>query len=172
MHLLVEACERIPEAKLTLVGSGPLEPKLRRLANPEKVTFAGVVPNRHLPAVLQRAQVFVLPSQYEGTPKALLEAMACEVPSIGTNIGGIPEVIVHGETGYLVELGDVKRAAEYAVQLLTDEEKLASFRKAAYERAANVFHSRYIVKQYTDLYQRLLSENQGEKNGENRQSGF
>ncbi|NLI68047.1 MAG: N-acetyl-alpha-D-glucosaminyl L-malate synthase BshA [Bacilli bacterium] len=162
------------KAKLLLVGDGPESPAAFELVNElglkDDVRFLGK--QKNISDLLSISDLMLLLSEQESFGLVLLEAMACEVPSIGTNIGGIPEVIVHGETGYLVELGDVKRAAEYAVQLLTDEEKLASFRKAAYERAANVFHSRYIVKQYTDLYQRLLSENQGEKNGENRQSGF
>lgn len=152
VHLLVEACERIPEAKLTLVGSGPLEPKLRRLANPEKVTFAGVVPNRHLPAVLQRAQVFVLPSQYEGTPKALLEAMACGLAVVGTNVPGIRELIQDGVNGLLCE-PDVKAISEAIARLLNDAELRARLGRAA----RRFVEERYAQSKVVETEARLLT---------------
>lgn len=92
------------DIKLVLIGNGPLEDVLRNRVKEEEienVTFAGVVPNERLPEELNKSEIFVLPSLYEGNPKTLLEAMACGLPVIGTNVIGIKEVITHGENGYL-----------------------------------------------------------------------
>lgn len=91
------------DLELLLVGSGPLrgevEAAVRRLD--ARVQLLGNLANAELPALIQRCGLFVLPSLYEGHPKALLEAMACGVPVIATDSPGIREVIRHGETGYL-----------------------------------------------------------------------
>ncbi|MCH7744852.1 MAG: glycosyltransferase, partial [Chloroflexi bacterium] len=102
LDLLVRAVLRTPEARLILVGAGSQETALRSLAaGSNQVEFCGTMPNSELPELLNRAEVFVLPSQYEGSPKALLEAMACELPVIGTNAPGIRDVIQHGVNGLL-----------------------------------------------------------------------
>ena len=103
VQMLIDACSYIEEASLVVVGSGPLEAELRGLARGGKVLFRGAVPNYELPALLNQAQVFVLPSHYEGTPKALLEAMACGVAVVGTDVPGIREVIEDGVNGLLCE---------------------------------------------------------------------
>ena len=81
--------------------------------------------------------------------------MACGVPGIGTNIGGIPEVIEHGKNGFIVELGDTDAVAKYAVQILSDEQNLAKFREQAFASVAKRFNSEDIVKQYEEIYYRL-----------------
>src|SRR5690625_983424 len=96
-------------------------------------------------------------STQESFGLVLLEAMACEVTTIGTNVGGIPEVISHGETGYVVELGDTEAAASYAIRLLKDEALLKLFSKQALERAQTLFNSEEIVSQYIELYDKLLT---------------
>lgn len=83
--------------------------------------------------------------------------MACAVPGIGTNIGGIPEVIEHGENGFIVELGDIDAVARYAIELLSDEEKLSQFRLHALEAVQTKFKSEAIIEQYEKLYERLAS---------------
>ena len=102
LDLLVRAVLRVPEARLVLVGAGSQETSLKALAaDSDRVDFRGTLPNEELPELLNRAEVFVLPSQYEGNPKALLEAMACELPVIGTDVSGIRDVIQHGVNGML-----------------------------------------------------------------------
>ena len=93
------------DAELVVAGSGSLLAELRRDAeeNNLAVQFLGTVPHERLPNILNASDVFVLPSFYEGHPKALLEAMACALPVIGTRVAGIRELIRHGETGYLCE---------------------------------------------------------------------
>lgn len=102
LDLLVRAVLRVPEARLVLVGAGSQEASLKALAaDSDRVEFRGMLPNEELPELLNRAEVFALPSQYEGSPKALLEAMACELPVIGTDAPGIRDVIQHGVNGML-----------------------------------------------------------------------
>ena len=100
---LITALRGLPDARLLLVGEGSLRAELERHARAEgvRVEFAGRVPHERLPDLLNRAQLFVLPSHYEGHPKALLEAMACGLPVIGTDVHGIRELIRHRQTGWL-----------------------------------------------------------------------
>jgi len=101
---LLEAIEPL-SILLTLIGEGRLRPELQeRFAHLDgKVTWEGTVPNAELPGHLNRAAIFVLPSLYEGHPKALIEAMACGTAVIGANSPGIREIIRHRETGYLCD---------------------------------------------------------------------
>ena len=93
----------------------------------------------------------LLLSEKESFGLVLLEAMACGVPGIGTAIGGIPEVIDHGENGYLVELGDTDAVAHYAIDLLSDEEKLQRFRKAAVDAVETKIPFEKIIEQYEQI---------------------
>lgn len=148
------------KAKLMLVGDGPeiqtAFDLVDKLEIKEDVLFLGR--QKNISDLLSMADVMLLMSEQESFGLVLLEAMACEVPAIGTNIGGIPEVIVHGETGYLVELGDSEAAARYTLDLITDEQRLEQFSKKSFERAQTVFHSSHIVQQYMNLYKNLLNE--------------
>ena len=101
---LIEAIDNLP-IKLVLVGSGSLKEKLKNFTKDKnaKVEFKGNIPNEKLPEELNKSEVFILPSLYEGCPKTLLEAMSCGLPCIGTNVDGIKEIIKHKENGYLCE---------------------------------------------------------------------
>jgi glycosyltransferase involved in cell wall biosynthesis len=101
---LLEAAADLP-CEITIAGSGDQKDALEKYAKEKdiKVEFLGSIPNNELPRVLNQHEVFVLPSFYEGMPKALLEAMACGLPCIGTNVAGIKEIIIHRENGYLCE---------------------------------------------------------------------
>ncbi len=104
------------DVTLTLVGNGPLRQTLRTrygdLAG--RVRWHDAVPSRDLPAMLNRAKAFVLPSHYEGHPKALLEAMACGLPVIGGDSPGIRDLVCHGETGWLcgTDAASIRRAVQ------------------------------------------------------------
>jgi glycosyltransferase involved in cell wall biosynthesis len=100
---LVEAVEGLRGVSLVIVGDGPLRDQLQEAAARCHVnaTFLGTRPHKELPGLLNRSAVFVLPSHYEGNPKALVEAMSCGVPVIGTRVPGIREILDHRETGYL-----------------------------------------------------------------------
>ncbi len=103
LFALLDAIGGISGVRLSLIGEGSLRTMLERHTKMRglPVDFLGTVAHEQLPKVLQCAELFVLPSHYEGHPKALLEAMACGVPVLGTNVPGIRGVIEHGKTGYL-----------------------------------------------------------------------
>lgn len=145
-------------SKLLLVGDGPDYSAANELVNKlgiaNRVLFLGK--QKNISDLLSIADLKLLLSEKESFGLVLLEAMACEVPCIGTNVGGIPEVITHNETGYIVELGDRNKAAEYAVHLLNDADLLRKFSQKSLTHAKNYFHSKKIVNQYSTLYDKVL----------------
>jgi L-malate glycosyltransferase len=102
------------------------------------------------------ADVMLLPSEIESFGLAALEAMACEVVPIATNVGGIPEVIDDGESGFLAPLGDVDHMAELAVTILSDEARLRSMGKQARKAAQARFCATKIIPQYEAYYRCVL----------------
>ena len=147
------------KSKLILVGDGPeLQTAFElvtKLNLKEKVLFLGR--QKNISDLLSISDIKLLMSEQESFGLVLLEAMACEVATIGTNVGGIPEVIVHGETGFLVELGDTEAAADYALALLKDEQLLTRISQNGFKRAQSLFSSEEIVNQYITLYNGLIS---------------
>ncbi len=144
-------------AKLLLVGDGPeknqIMHEVKKCPYASDILFLGKQEN--LAELYAMSDLKLLMSEKEAFGLVLLEAMACGVPGIGTNIGGIPEVISHGENGYIVELGDTEQAAAYAIDLLNDETKLQQFREHAIFTANQNFHSSKIVEQYEALYEKV-----------------
>ena len=98
----------------------------------------------------------LLLSEKESFGLVALEAMACGVPCIGTNVGGIPEVIDHGKSGYICELGDIEDMSNKAIELLKHPEKHQQFSFASIKLVRDKFQATTIVKQYEDLYKSLL----------------
>lgn len=96
-----------------------------------------------------------MPSESESFGLAALEAMACEVPVVSSNAGGIPEVNIHGETGFLADVGDVDTMAKYAIQILSDDDLLSTFRINALKKAKQ-FSLDQILPQYENYYQHIL----------------
>jgi L-malate glycosyltransferase len=141
-------------AKLLLVGDGPEMPVVCRLVRElglqEDVHFLGK--QDKLDELYSISDVMLLLSEKESFGLVLLEAMACGVPCIGTTIGGIPEVIEDGETGFLCELGNVEEIAEKAMRILTDPHLHMYMAKQAVQTVYKKFHSREIVEQYEDIY--------------------
>jgi len=89
---------------------------------------------------------------------AALEALACEVPVVATSVGGLPEVVDHGKTGFLFPVGDVDSMAEATIDLLTDEEKRAQFGREARRQAVDRFREETVVERYRDVYRRALGQ--------------
>lgn len=147
-------------AKLLLVGDGPEKQRIvdyvRKTAYAEDILFLGK--QESLATLYAISDVKLLMSEKESFGLVLLEAMACGVPCVGTNIGGIPEVITDGEDGFIVALGDTETAAQRVLTLLEDNEKHALFREAAVRKVHRCFQSEKIVKQYEDLYYRVVEE--------------
>lgn len=158
IHTFKKIHDQVP-SKLLLVGDGPeistAFDLVKELGLHKYVLFLGK--QKKVSDLLSISDLKLLMSEQESFGLVLLEAMSCEVPCIGTNVGGIPEVIIHNETGFLVELGDVDNAAKYAISLLADEERLQAFSQQALTYAREQFHSSVIVKQYTDLYEQVLN---------------
>lgn len=135
---LIEAVENLPDVTLALIGDGPLRNQLQAAASQRGVsaTFLGTRPHAELPTLLNRSAAFVLPSHYEGNPKALVEAMACGVPVIGTRVPGIREILVHCETGYLcgTSAGEIRAALQAVLGDATLRDRMSTG-AVAYARA-------------------------------------
>jgi glycosyltransferase involved in cell wall biosynthesis len=125
---LVRAMEIVsrsyPQSRLIVVGAGPMEIRLKEMARDlniaEKVEFRGRVPHSSVPEILNEIDIFVMPSLYESFGVAAAEAQAMEIPVIASNVGGIPEVVMDGETGLLVKPRDVNGLAEAIVKLMAN----------------------------------------------------
>jgi N-acetyl-alpha-D-glucosaminyl L-malate synthase BshA len=143
-------------AKLLLVGDGPerqaAERLCRELGTCEHITFLGK--QDAVEELLAVSDLFLMPSESESFGLAALEAMACHVPVISTNTGGLPEINRDGVTGYTAEVGDTALMAERALRLLRDPEALAAFREAAYEQAWS-FRIENVLPQYEALYREV-----------------
>ena len=152
-----EVQKKVP-SMLVLIGDGPersqCEVLVRELGIQEKVKFLGK--QVELVPVLSVADLFLMPSQSESFGLSALEAMSCEVPVISSSVGGLPELQVHGQTGFIAEIGDVDRMARYAVDLLTNPVKHSLFAKAARQRAQE-FELSKIVALYESYYARVLA---------------
>jgi N-acetyl-alpha-D-glucosaminyl L-malate synthase BshA len=150
--------KKIPAA-LILVGDGPersnCEMLVRELGLQHSVKFLGK--QNELPEILSAADIFLMPSQSESFGLSALEAMACEVPVISSSVGGLPELVVHNQTGYIAEIGDVERMAKYAVDLLTNETKREMFAKEGRKRAMEMFNLDKIVGEYERHYEKILN---------------
>jgi N-acetyl-alpha-D-glucosaminyl L-malate synthase BshA len=147
-------------AKLLLVGEGPdlskVIAKVRELGLTDSVIFAGKQDD--VAQVISMADLLLLPSEKESFGLVALEAMACGVPTVGSNAGGIPELITHGETGYLADVGDVATMARLAVRLLSDTGLNARVREACLHRARFTFCNDRITRQYEEIYFRVLGK--------------
>lgn len=147
-------------AKLLLVGDGPemntVIQLVKQLGLINDVLFLGKQNN--LSELYAICDLKLLLSEKESFGLVLIEAMACGVPCIGTDIGGIPEVIEHNKNGYIVPLHDIEHVACYALKLLKNEELLNEFRQNAIITVKNKFHSSMIVEQYENLYMEVAKQ--------------
>ena len=151
--------EKMP-AKLVLIGDGPdrgaAEYLVRKYCLQKDVHFLGK--QDHVYEKLAAADLFLLPSELESFGLAALEAMACEVPVIATNVGGVPEVVEHGVDGYLVEPGDVGAAARYAIEILSRPDRGREMGKIARLHAKKNYCANDVIPSYERYYKRVLAE--------------
>ncbi|MGH7561118.1 MAG: N-acetyl-alpha-D-glucosaminyl L-malate synthase BshA, partial [Gemmatimonadales bacterium] len=147
---------RAMPATLLMIGDGPerddAEREARQLAVDGDVRFLGRLDSAA--TLLQKSDLFVLPTQSESFGLAALEAMACGVPVVGTRAGGLPEVVEDGESGILEPPGSVEAMGRRAVELLRSPERHADMRLAALERA-RLFDAERIVPLYEALYREV-----------------
>ncbi len=158
---VIEVFDRIQKkipAKLIMVGDGPerdaCEDLCRAKGIEDKVLFVGN--SNEVDKILCFSDLFLLPSEKESFGLAALEAMACGVPVISSNTGGLPEVNIDGVSGYLSDVGNVEEMARNALKILEDDESLAKFKKQAVE-AAMVYDTKKIVPLYEKLYREAIA---------------
>ncbi len=121
VHVLIDAMRDCPDQRLTIVGDGPERPALEEAARGlTNVSFTGMVGHAQVEEYLARARVLVLPSRQEGVPNVVMEAMAMGVPVIATRVGGVPDLISHGESGWLTEPGDARAIAHGILKITSD----------------------------------------------------
>jgi N-acetyl-alpha-D-glucosaminyl L-malate synthase BshA len=148
------------ECRMLLVGDGPdrwpAEMAARDGGVLSDVVFLGKQPA--IVDLLSLADVYCMPSGDESFGLSALEAMACEVPIVATRVGGVPEVVVDGECGFLVPIGDTDQMAERILQLIADKELARRMGLAGRERALSVFPEEKIVSQYESLYRSVTSQ--------------
>jgi N-acetyl-alpha-D-glucosaminyl L-malate synthase BshA len=147
-------------AQLVLVGDGPDRSAAEWLAHDlhiqDKVHFMGK--QERVNELLPLADLMLMPSELESFGLAALEAMACKVPAIATDVGGVPELIDDGETGLLYPVGDVDAMAAGAVTLLSDRARLETMREAARKTAQKRFCSSLVIPQYVKYYEQVLAQ--------------
>jgi N-acetyl-alpha-D-glucosaminyl L-malate synthase BshA len=155
LHIFAEVSKQTP-SKLLLVGDGPerasMEALSRELGVAESVRFLGKLDA--VEEVLSIADLFLMPSEAESFGLAALEAMACQVPVVSSNIGGIPELNLHGFSGFTAAVGDVSTMVQQSLHILEDN-NLPTFRANALHRAED-FALAKILPMYEDLYEKVL----------------
>ncbi|HUC90717.1 MAG TPA: N-acetyl-alpha-D-glucosaminyl L-malate synthase BshA [Paenibacillus sp.] len=157
VDVFAKVSERMP-AKLLLVGEGPelsrIQWKIQAMGLQDRVHFLGKQDD--VAQVISVADVMLLPSEKESFGLVALEAMACGVPTIGSQAGGIPELVAHGETGYLAPIGDTALMADYAIRLLRDPVLYGVVSKACLQRARTMFCNDLITTEYERIYYRVM----------------
>ena len=150
--------QKVMPAKLMLIGEGPerekIEYRCQQLGILDKVIFFGK--SNEIDKILCFSDLFLLPSQTESFGLAALEAMASGVPVISSNTGGIPEVNIHGESGFLSNVGDVEEMTKNALHILSDKKRLATFKSNA-RNIAKKYDLHTIVPQYEAIYEDTLA---------------
>jgi len=145
-------------SKLLLIGDGPDRSECERLSRElgiyEDIKFMGKQDS--IAELLSLSDLFIMPSQSESFGLSALEAMSCSVPAITTSVGGLPELNIHGETGFIAEIGDIERMAKYAIELLSNDKKYKLFSKRARERAME-FSQEEIIHMYEKHYEKVLN---------------
>jgi len=158
---VIEIFDRVQQklpARLMMIGDGPEKASAEWLAGEkgihDKIHFMGK--QDRIYEKLPLADVMLMPSQLESFGLAALEAMACQVVPIATKAGGVPEVIQHGKTGFLACVGDVESMAKFAVEILSDQEKLEDMGVSARASAQARFCASKIIPMYEDYYRDVL----------------
>jgi glycosyltransferase involved in cell wall biosynthesis len=161
---LLEAFARLapdfPQATLLLVGDGPdrsiLEQQAARYHLSQRVTFMGE--QTDVPSLLAAMDVLALPSLHEGMPNVVLEAMTAGLPVVASRIGGVPEVVIHGETGWLVAAADPGALCNAIINLLNDPSRAQAMGKAGRQRVERLFNLLDTISITESLYEQLMIE--------------
>src|SRR5512132_484003 len=148
------------KTRLVMVGDGSertnVEHRARCLGVYDRCTFVGKQPN--IVDYLSASDVLLLPSDQESFGLAALEAMACEVPVIASRVGGIPEVVTDGETGYLSPVGDVDKMGADAARLVADTKLRQEMGRRARESAISRYRTDLVIPQYVRFYEEVIAK--------------
>jgi N-acetyl-alpha-D-glucosaminyl L-malate synthase BshA len=155
---IFDRVQKIVPSRLLMIGDGPDRPsaewEVRRRGLLNRVFFLGKQDNVN--EKLAISDLMLLPSELESFGLAALEAMACEVPTIATDAGGVPELIEDGKNGFLAPVGDIDRMARCAIEILSDDKRLKEMGKLARFEAQSRFCASRIIPRYEDFYRRVL----------------
>jgi len=150
--------EKVVASRLLLVGDGPemarVEREVLKLGLERKVQFLGKQEN--VQDILQMADIFLLPSEQESFGLVALEAMVCGVPVVASRVGGLPEVVQHGKTGYLADVGDIEGMSKAVLKLLTDHSLYQVFSEQAATWARETFPVERAVQSYESVYDSVV----------------
>ncbi len=160
VEILAKVLETDKNVRLVMVGDGPERSavyyRAEQIGVKENTLFVGKQAN--IADYLGVSDIFLLPSELESFGLAALEAQACELPVIATRIGGIPEVVNEGESGFLSDIGDVAKMAEDTLKLVKDKEMRLAFGKRGRELAVERYSTEKIIPQYIAFYERVLNK--------------
>lgn len=160
VEIFAKVRQKQANVRLVMVGDGPERSaaayQTEKLGISDNVLFVGK--QGKIADYLGVSDVFLLPSELESFGLAALEAQACEVPVIATRIGGIPEVVSEGETGYLSDVGDTAKMAEDTLRLIGDEDLRRAFGEKGRELAIQKYGSDKIIPQYIQFYEKVLGD--------------
>ncbi len=160
VEILAKILQKGIKTRLIMVGDGPeraaVHHRAQQIGVLEQTEFVGKQAN--ISDYLGVADVFVLPSAEESFGLAALEAQACEVPVVATRVGGLPEVIADGESGFLSDVGDTEKMSNDVMKLLTDEQLRRNFGKRGRELAIARYSSGLIIPHYIKFYEKVLAQ--------------
>ncbi len=151
----------VPNVQIKLVGDGELEADLRKQAAPFGDTIEFLGQRMDVPQLLNASHVLILPSWSEALPTVLIEAGAASLPVVATNVGGTPEIVEDGKTGYIVPRGDPDALAKRLIELLQNPERAVAMGAAAHERVVKQFSLRQQARQTIALYETILRQTKG-----------
>ncbi len=163
LRVVASLRHRYPRIRLVLAGTGPaielVKKRVEAFGITAQLELLGWVDAQTRDALLQEADVFVLPSYYEGLPMSVLEAMAAGLPVVASKVGGIPEVIEHMVDGWLVTAGDVPAIRVALEMLLADAVLRETMGIAAQQRVQRYFSLELVLEQIEDIYRELVGTN-------------
>jgi len=159
---VIEIFDRVQKSvpsRLLMVGDGPDRSNAEYLTSKQRIQDRVHFLGKHekVEELLGASDLMLMPSELESFGLAALEAMACEVPSISTRAGGVPELIEHGKNGMLAAVGDVETMAKYAIELLGDDTRLKTMGENARFEAQSRFCSTGIIPRYVEYYEKVIN---------------
>jgi len=156
IHAFQHTLSAVPDARLVIVGIGPEERNLRNLQarlNLEQISFVGRMPRTEMPDVYRSCDILVLPSlYYEIFGNVIVEAMASGLPVICTRIGGMKDIVIHGETGFQVNPGDPLQLSKHLIKLLSDDELKSKMSIAARKLAVEKYDDTVLARAVERIY--------------------